>query len=113
MASTTTTNQHENETLKSFRRRQHKEEMKHQLVSFILMIILTIVSFIAVAYEEFSRSFVVPFILLLAIVQVAYQLYYFMHMKNKGHQIASFFLYSGVFVAALTILAMMALVTWS
>ncbi|TDQ42286.1 cytochrome c oxidase subunit IVB [Aureibacillus halotolerans] len=113
MASNTTTGHQESEALKAYRKKQKQEEMKHQVITFSLMILLTIVSFIAVAYEEFSRDFVVPFILLLAVVQVAYQLYYFMHMKNKGHQSAMLFLFSGVFVAALTIVALMALVSWS
>jgi cytochrome c oxidase subunit 4 len=52
----------------------------------------------------------VPFILLLATVQVAFQLYYFMHMSHKGHEFPALFLYSGVFVAFLTVLAFVTIV---
>ncbi|WP_373694091.1 cytochrome C oxidase subunit IV family protein, partial [Bacillus pseudomycoides] len=54
--------------------------MRHQLITFGLMIFLTIVAFLAVAYPKtFSPLFSVPFILLLSVVQVIFQFYYFMH----------------------------------
>lgn len=94
-----------------YRRRKSAEEMRHQVITFGLMIFLTIVAFAAVAYPKtFSPLFSVPFILLLAVVQVIFQLYYFMHMSHKGHEAASFFLYSGLLVGLLTILAFMTIV---
>ena len=76
-----------------YRKRKSAEEMKHQVVTFSLMIFLTLVAFAAVAYPKtFSPIFSVPFILLLAVIQVIFQLYYFMHMSHKGHEAASFFL---------------------
>ena len=73
--------------------------------------ILTLVAFVAVAYPKtFSPTFSVPFILLLAVVQVIFQLYYFMHMSHKGHEAASFFLYSGLLIGLITILAFMTIV---
>ena len=59
--------------------------MKHQVISFALMIFLTLNCFCAVAYDGFQHWFTIPFILLLAVVQVVFQLYYFMHMSHKGH----------------------------
>ncbi|GMB08588.1 cytochrome c oxidase subunit 4 [Thermolongibacillus altinsuensis] len=94
----------------AYRRKKNAEEMKFQVISFILMIFLTIVAFFAVGYEGFSHWFSVPFILLLATVQVAFQLYYFMHMSHKGHEFPALFLYSGVFVAFLTVLAFVTIV---
>ncbi|HEK9099300.1 cytochrome c oxidase subunit IVB [Bacillus pfraonensis] len=94
-----------------YRRKKSAEEMRHQVITFGLMIFLTIVAFVAVAYPKtFSPLFSVPFILLLAVVQVIFQLYYFMHMSHKGHEAAAFFLYSGLLVGLLTILAFMTIV---
>ncbi|MGH0596808.1 cytochrome c oxidase subunit IVB [Bacillus mycoides] len=94
-----------------YRKRKSAEEMKHQVVTFSLMIFLTLVAFAAVAYQKtFSPIFSVPFILLLAVIQVIFQLYYFMHMSHKGHEAASFFLYSGLLIGLLTILAFMTIV---
>ena len=52
--------------------------MKQHVISFALMIFLTIIAFIAVGFGDFSAYVVVPFILLLAVIQVILQLYYFM-----------------------------------
>ncbi|AJH80407.1 cytochrome c oxidase subunit IVB [Bacillus thuringiensis] len=94
-----------------YRKRKSAEEMKHQVITFALMIFLTLVAFVAVAYQKtFSPTFSVPFILLLAVVQVIFQLYYFMHMSHKGHEAASFFLYSGLLIGLITILAFMTIV---
>jgi len=93
-----------------YRRRKNAEEMRHQVISFALMIFLTIVAFVAVGYDGFSSWFVVPFILLLAVVQVIFQLYYFMHMSHKGHEMVALFMYSGVVVAFLTVLTFVTIV---
>lgn len=95
-----------------YRRKKNAEEMRHQVITFALMIFLTIVSFVAVGYDGFSGWFTIPFILLLAVVQVAYQLYYFMHMSHKGHGIISIFMYSGVGIAFLTVLAFVTIIWW-
>lgn len=94
-----------------YRKRKSAEEMRHQVITLALMIFLTLVAFVAVAYPKtFSPIFSVPFILLLAVVQVIFQLYYFMHMSHKGHEAASFFLYSGLLIGLITILAFMTIV---
>jgi cytochrome c oxidase subunit IV len=95
-----------------YRRKKSIEEMRHQVVSFALMIFLTLIAFAAVAIKGFSAWFIVPFILLLAVVQVIFQLYYFMHMSHKGHEAPSMFLYSGVLVGAITILAFTTIIWW-
>jgi cytochrome c oxidase subunit 4 len=95
-----------------YRRRKNAEEMKHQVISFVLMILLTLIAFAAVGYDKFSHWFSVPFIFLLAVVQVMFQLYYFMHMSHKGHEMPSLFLYAGVFVAFLTIWAFSTIIWW-
>ena len=93
-----------------YRRKKNAEEMKHQVITFALMIFLTFVAFIAVAYDGFSSWFTIPFILLLAVIQVAYQLYYFMHMKHKGHGTITLFLFSGLAVGLITVLAFITIV---
>lgn len=95
-----------------YRRKKSAEEMRLQVITFALTIFLTIVAFVAVGYEGFSAWFVVPFILVLAAVQVAFQLYYFMHMSHKGHEAPALFLYSGVFVAFITIIAFLTIIWW-
>ncbi|PLR79201.1 cytochrome c oxidase subunit IVB [Bacillus sp. V3-13] len=95
-----------------YRRKKSAEEMKYQVITFALMIFFTIVAFAAVAYDGFTGWFTVPFILLLAVVQVIFQLYYFMHMSHKGHEAPSLFLFSGVFVAAITVLTFMTVIWW-
>jgi cytochrome c oxidase subunit IV len=95
-----------------YRRRKSAEEMRYQVVSFTLMIFLTLVAFAAVAVEGFTAWFTVPFIVLLAFVQVVFQLYYFMHMSHKGHEAPSLFLYSGLFVGLVTVLAFMTIIWW-
>lgn len=95
----------------AYRRKKSAEEMRHQVITFVLMIFLTAAAFMAVAYPKiFSPLFSVPFILLLAIVQVIFQLYYFMHMSHKGHEGPMFFLYSGLLIGVLTITALMTIV---
>ncbi|MGG2064717.1 MULTISPECIES: cytochrome c oxidase subunit IVB [unclassified Bacillus (in: firmicutes)] len=95
----------------AYRRKKSAEEMKHQVVTFGLMIFLTVIAFAAVAYPKtFGPLFSVPFIILLAVVQVIFQLYYFMHMSHKGHEAPTFFLYAGLIVGLITILAFMTIV---
>ncbi|MDM5319790.1 cytochrome c oxidase subunit IVB [Bacillus altitudinis] len=95
-----------------YRKKKNAEEMKHQLISFGLMIGLTFVAFLTIASKDVGNWFAVPFILLLAAIQVAFQLYYFMHMNQKGHETPALFLYSGVFVAFITVLAFLTIIWW-
>ncbi|ASN05881.1 cytochrome c oxidase subunit IVB [Virgibacillus necropolis] len=96
----------------TFQKRKNKEEMKNQLITFALMIVFTLVAFGIVVGELMPKMFVIPTILLLAIVQVAFQLYYFMHMKNAGHEMPSTMMYGGFFAAALSITALSVLIWW-
>lgn len=95
-----------------YRRKKSAEEMRHQVITFALMIFLTLVSFIAVSYDGFSNWFTIPFILLLAVIQVAYQLYYFMHMSHKGHELIAIYMYSGILIAFITVIAFVTIIWW-
>ncbi|MFD0049183.1 cytochrome c oxidase subunit IVB [Actinomycetes bacterium NPDC127524] len=94
----------------TYRRKKNAEEMKHQLITFTLMIFLTLIAFFAVKYDGFSHWFTKPFILLLAVVQVIFQLYYFMHMKHKGHETITIFIYAGLAVGSIAILTFLTIV---
>lgn len=95
----------------NYEKKKNKEEMKKQLITFALMIIFTIVAF-GLVLAGIDRLFVIPILLVLAAVQVGFQLYYFMHMSDKGHTMPALMLYSGGFVAFLTILTLGVLVWW-
>lgn len=92
-----------------YRRKNNAEDMKQQFITFIMMIFFTILAFVAVALN-FSMWFIKPIILLLAFVQVIFQLYYFMHMKHRGTGMVALFLYSGLTVGLLTVLAFLTIV---
>ncbi len=69
---------------------------KH-LVSFVLSVVLTVLAFVAVAVEK--AAFVVPYILFLAIVQAVFQLFYWMHLSERGHRFPIIGIAAGAFVA--------------
>ncbi|WP_042223895.1 cytochrome c oxidase subunit IVB [Oceanobacillus manasiensis] len=108
MADNTNTNK-----VNSYHKQKSKDEMKKQLISFALMIGFTIIAFGIVATDVIvDKMFIVPVLLLLAVVQVAFQFYYFMHMKDKGHELPSMMIYGGIFAALLTIAALSVIVWW-
>lgn len=92
-------------------KKEHKEEMIHQVISFVLMILFTFIAF-GMVVLEISSYFVKPILILLAIVQVVFQLYYFMHMKNKGHFMPAMMMYGGLTVAFMTILTFTTIIWW-
>ncbi|WP_100404598.1 cytochrome C oxidase subunit IV family protein [Bacillus solitudinis] len=91
-------------------KRQMKKEIKKQIVVFALMIFLTILAFLAIGSEIVPRSFGVPFVLILAVIQFVMQLVFFMHLKDKDHGWATAFMISGIFVTVPTIAALMLLI---
>lgn len=91
-------------------KRQIQKEIKKQIVVFVLMIFLTLLSFLAVGADLIPRSFAIPFILILAVIQFALQLIFFMHLKDKDHGWATAFMISGIFVTVPTIAALMLLI---
>lgn len=106
MANSTNSNE-----VNPYQKQKNKIEMQKQLISFALMIVFTIVAFVIVATDMMDKMFVVPFILVLAVIQVAFQFYYFMHMKDKGHETAAIMIYGGIWAAILTIVGV-ALLSW-
>ena|SRR5690625_905882 len=95
----------------AYQKQQNKEEMKKQLISFGLMIFLTLISFGLVASGHLDSSFAIPILLIMALVQVGFQFYYFMHLKDKGHGMPATLIYGGVWAALLT-LAGLGVISW-
>lgn len=95
----------------AYRQRKSKEEMRYQIISFSMMLFLTFIAFGAVGVG-FSGWFTVPLIILLATVQVIFQLYYFMHMSHKGHEAPTLFLFTGLLIGLITVLAFMTIIWW-
>ncbi|SDC33989.1 cytochrome C oxidase subunit IV family protein [Shouchella lonarensis] len=91
-------------------KRAMKKEIKHQMIMFVLMLFLTVLAFAAVAADVVPHSFAVPFILILAFVQLLLQLLFFMHMKDKDHTWATVFMVTGIFVTVPTIASLMLLI---
>lgn len=79
-------------------RRQRTKDMRTQLISFAMMIFLTFIAFGLVALD-FDAAFVIPIILVLAFLQVILQFFYFMHMKDKGHEVIKLMMLVGMFFA--------------
>ncbi len=79
-------------------RRQRTKEMRLQLTGFSFMIFLTFMAFGMVALD-FDPTFIMGIVMMFAFIQVILQFYYFMHMKDKGHDFAKLFMIVGMFFA--------------
>ncbi|MFC7392425.1 cytochrome C oxidase subunit IV family protein [Scopulibacillus cellulosilyticus] len=91
-------------------RQKRKRELTYYLVSFVMMLFLTGISFAAVAIKGIDKHFTAFFIVTLAVIQVLFQLYYFMHLKDKNHAMPALFIYSGALVAFITVLTFVSIV---
>lgn len=85
------------------------KEQKKQIIAFALMIFLTILAFIAIGTDIVPNSFAIPFILILAVIQLFLQLLFFMHLKDKDHGWANAFMVSGMVITIPVIAALMLL----
>jgi cytochrome c oxidase subunit IV len=65
--------------------RQRHEGPRNHYLSYIISIVLTMLAFAVVMYGGLDRSFIIIFLMGLAVIQVIFQLAYWMHMKEKGH----------------------------
>ncbi|MCM3357073.1 MULTISPECIES: cytochrome c oxidase subunit IVB [unclassified Psychrobacillus] len=92
-------------------KRKRRENMRTQVTTFSIMIFLTLISFTAVV-ADFSKYYIIPIILLLAAVQVVLQLYYFMHMSEKNHNIPAYFIYFAAMVGFTFLLTFITIVWW-
>ena len=106
------TEQQSNTQMTEFERQKNKEEMKRMVISFVLMIVFTVIAFAIVGTGGIPSMFIVPILLVMALVQVAFQFYYFMHMKDKGHEIPAALIYGGVWAAALVLGGLIVISWW-
>jgi cytochrome c oxidase subunit 4 len=95
----------------TYQKKEKAHHMKEQVISFSLMIFFTLLSFVMVMMGM-KITVVAPLLLLFAVVQVIFQLFYFMHLKEKGHGAVTLFLFSGVFVGILIIATFMTIIWW-
>lgn len=96
----------------AFRRQKNKEEMQKQLISFGLMIVFTLIAFALVATGGISKIYVIPILFIMAVVQAGFQFYYFMHMKEKDHEMPAALIYGGVWAAFLTLCGLVVISWW-
>jgi len=96
----------------AFRKQKSKEEMQRQLISFGLMIVLTLIAFVIVATDSLNKGFIVPILFVMAIVQAGFQFYYFMHLKDKGHAVPATLIFGGVWAAFLTLAGIVVISWW-
>lgn len=99
-------------------KKRAKQSMRGQVIMFSLMIFLTIVSFsMVIAHQQemigFTGYMLFPILMLFAAIQATLQLFYFMHMNEKGHGIAQMFMFLGALVAFLTVLTFLTIVWWN
>lgn len=67
-------------------RHHNAVHMRKQVINFAIMIFFTFIAFAVVA-ADFSKYLIMPFVLLLAGVQVVLQLYSFMHLEDKKNSL--------------------------
>jgi cytochrome c oxidase subunit 4 len=93
-------------------KRPHVHEgPKNHYLSFILSLVLTALAF-AVVMAEMGRTFTILFILTLGIIQVVFQLAFWMHMKDRGHGYAIVGLITGAIVALTGVAAVVYWMWW-
>ncbi|MHA6251410.1 cytochrome c oxidase subunit IVB [Oceanobacillus sp. CAU 1775] len=97
--------------INSYRKQANKDEMKKMIISFGLMIAFTVIAFALVGAGQLDGMFAIPLLLIMAVVQVGYQFFYFMHLKDKGHQEIAAVVYGAVWVTFLVMLAL-GVITW-
>ncbi|SDD79127.1 cytochrome c oxidase subunit 4 [Paenibacillus sp. UNCCL117] len=95
-------NQHSSSSADNHRHRL--EGPRNHYVSYIISIVLTMLSFAVVMYGGLDRTFIIWFLTGLALIQIVFQLAYWMHMKDRGHFFPIVGLCFGFFIA-LTALA--------
>lgn len=91
-------------------RYKHQEGVRHHIVTFILSLVLTALAFIAVIYTD--KKFAVPFMVGLAMIQVAFQLFYWMHLSQKGHRGPLIGMLTGAFVTLTAIITALYWMWW-
>ncbi|RTE11157.1 cytochrome C oxidase subunit IV family protein [Paenibacillus whitsoniae] len=93
------------------KRVKHESPANHYL-SYIISILLTMLAFAVVLYGDLDRSFILIFIVSLAIVQAVIQLFFWMHAKERGHLFPLIFIGGGAIVALTGVITAVYWVWW-
>jgi cytochrome c oxidase subunit 4 len=81
----------------------HRSMRKH-IISYVIMMVISIAAFLMVAYEVFSPVALTVALVIMASVLVFLQLADFMHLDQKGHQFPVIFISNGLFWGIIFIL---------
>lgn len=93
--------------------KRHKVEgPRNHYLAYIISILLTMLSFAIVIYGGLDHSFLVAFLLGLAITQAMFQVYVWMHGKERGHFIPLLFLFTGALIAITAAIAAVYWIWW-
>jgi cytochrome c oxidase subunit IV len=88
------------------KKEESPESAGKHVKAFIWMMVLTAVSFILVGTGTVPVAMVIPILLILAAIQVALQLFTFMHLDQKGSFFPILFMVCGIIGAIVCVLAM-------
>ena len=94
-----------------FYKKKNQQQMIYQVFTFAMMIAFTIVSF-GLVMADINKLFTTFTILLLAGVQVLFQLFYFMHLNEEEHEFPTIMIFAGTFAGSLAVVAMTTITWW-
>ncbi|KIL39311.1 cytochrome C oxidase subunit IV [Gordoniibacillus kamchatkensis] len=86
------------------KRHKHEGPRNHNL-TYIVSALLTIFAFAAVLYGQLDRTFIILFIVVLGLIQAVFQLFFWMHAKEKGHFFPVIGIAFGFFIALTAVAA--------
>jgi cytochrome c oxidase subunit IV len=93
---------HENKQIPDHPITRKPQSIKKHLISFIIMIVFTSASFYLVATDVVPAYWVLPLIVLFAVIQVILQLFTFMHLDQKGSIYYTLFIMVGILIAVIS-----------
>ena len=88
------------------------EGPRNHLLAFAMSLVLTFLAFVAVANPNLSAITKNALLVLMAIVQVIVQLFFWMHLKDRGHTFPIIFMAFGIFVMITLVITAVFWVWW-
>ncbi|WP_025028556.1 cytochrome C oxidase subunit IV family protein [Caldalkalibacillus mannanilyticus] len=103
----------QDDVMSSHKAKHYGLEFRRQWWSYFVSIALTVLAFLAVGWNVFQSSFsILMFLILLAVIQIAFQLFFFMHLKEKGHFFPLTFILAGVLFAIVIVIGINLWLWW-
>lgn len=99
-------------TSQKIKRSSVHEGPKNHFIAFGISMALTLLAFIAVMNESLNPMFVNFLLVIMAIVQVIVQLYFWMHMKDRGHTYAKIAIGLGAIITFTVVIMALFWVWW-